>query len=76
MGNRQREGLARKRRKRLTQLTCPPPTLLDIQTDQAEINLFISLSRFRRIIREIKRSIYRRPQHVWEQPNFDNRVVR
>lgn len=53
-------------RRRVSLLTCPPPTFLDIQTDQAEISLFLSISRFLRIIRDIKRSLYRKPQHVWK----------
>ena len=66
MGNRRQDRLAKKRRKRVSLLTCPPPTFLDIHTDQAEIQQFISLARFKRLISEIKRQLYRRPQHVWK----------
>jgi hypothetical protein len=71
MGNKRREGLARKARQRYVQLTVPPPSLLDIQTDAAEVSLFLSLSRFKSLVSDIKRSIYRRPQHVWRQKTYD-----
>jgi uridine kinase len=47
----------------------PSLTLIDSATDKAEISLFLSIQRFNRIIREIKRSIYRRPQRIWKQPS-------
>ena len=73
MGNKRREGLARKlRKKRITSLTAPSMSLRDIEEDQAEISQFISLSRFRRIIRDIKLSLYRRPHGVFKQANYDN----
>lgn len=61
----------RKRKKYVSLLTVPPPTALDIQTDQADISLFLSLQRFERLIKDIKRSIYRRPHKVFKQKTYD-----
>jgi len=57
-------------------ITPPAQTLLDLATDQAKISLFLSLTRFNSLIRDIKRSIYRRPQKVFKRPNYDNRIAR
>jgi len=72
MGNRRENRRARAHRRQLLSTLRPPvPTLLDIQADQAEISLFLSLQRFNRLIRDIKRSIYRRPQKVFKQKTYD-----
>ena len=76
MGNRRYDRRERKRQKRIVSLTAPPQTLIDLEADQAEISLFLSLTRFNSLIRDIKRSIYRRPQQVFKRPNYDNRIAR
>jgi hypothetical protein len=59
---------ASKLRNRRVSISIPTFSILrDIETDQAEISLFLSLSRFRAMIQDIKRSLYRRPQHVWRE---------
>ena len=78
MGNRRQDRRARKlRRKRIPLLRTPSPQLAaDIQADRAELELFISLRWFDKLIREIKKNLYHKPQNVIKKPNYDNRVVR